>query len=206
MGEHTLIRPPIEVLVGSLQYLTITRHYLSYAVNQVCQVMHSPKSMHWLAVNIILRYLKSTYDHGLVYKLGVLQLTAFSDADYVGDPNCRHSSSGYCVYLGNNLVSWSSKNCLYLAQVYGVIYVSSIAMASNHVFHSRAKHLEDDYYYIREKVIRGELVVNFICFEDQVADLFRQRLSTTHFQFFLDLFACGGTLDKVSSIVSISNS
>ncbi|TQD98819.1 hypothetical protein C1H46_015462 [Malus baccata] len=37
-------------VVGALQYLTITRLDLSYAVNQVCQFMHSPKNTHWMAV------------------------------------------------------------------------------------------------------------------------------------------------------------
>ena len=79
-------------VVGALQYLTITRPDLSYAVNQVCQFMHSPKDTHWMAVKRILRYLKATYDHGLVYKPGDMQLHAFSDADYAGNPDTRHST------------------------------------------------------------------------------------------------------------------
>lgn len=137
---------------------------------------------------------------------------------YLGAPKSNAQSLGQAYRVSTvSKPTWKQRylaldnffmicSCLYLAQVYGVIYVSSIAMASNHVFHSRAKHLEDDYYYIREKVIRGELFVNFICSEDQVANLFTQRLSTTRFQFFLDLFACGGMLDKVLSVVSNSNS
>jgi hypothetical protein len=46
---------------------------------------------------------------GLMYKPGSLQLQAYSDADYAGDPDNRHFSGGYCVYLGPNLISWSSK-------------------------------------------------------------------------------------------------
>ena len=57
----------------------------------------------------ILRYLKGTVTHGLIYKPGSLQLQAYSDADYAGDPDNRHSAGGYCVYLGPNLISWSSK-------------------------------------------------------------------------------------------------
>ncbi|XP_021801636.1 uncharacterized protein LOC110760213 [Prunus avium] len=82
-------------IVGALQYLTITCLDLSYVVNQVCQFMHSPKSPHWLAVKRILRYLKSSYDYGIVHKPGSLQVNAFSDADYAGDPDSRHSTSGY---------------------------------------------------------------------------------------------------------------
>ncbi|XP_017188282.1 uncharacterized mitochondrial protein AtMg00810-like [Malus domestica] len=96
-------------VVKALQYLTITRPDLSYVVNQVCQFMHSPKNTHWMAVKRILRYLKATYDHGLLYKLGNARLTAFSDADYAGNPDTRHSTGGFYVYLDSNLVSWSSK-------------------------------------------------------------------------------------------------
>ncbi|CAL2253697.1 unnamed protein product [Prunus armeniaca] len=96
-------------IVGALQYLTITRPDLSYAVNQVSQFIHSLKTPHWLAVKCILCYLKSSYDCGIVYKPGSLQVSAFSNADYAGDPDSRHSTGGYCVYVGTNLVSWSSK-------------------------------------------------------------------------------------------------
>jgi hypothetical protein len=36
-------------------------------------------------------------------------LVVYSDADWVGCPDTRKSTSGYAVYLGDNLVSWSSK-------------------------------------------------------------------------------------------------
>ncbi|XP_068329584.1 uncharacterized mitochondrial protein AtMg00810-like [Pyrus communis] len=70
------------MVVGALQYLTITRPDLSYAVNQVCQFMHMPRTIHWITVKRIQRYLKAMYDHGLVYTPGNVRLNAFSDADY----------------------------------------------------------------------------------------------------------------------------
>lgn len=69
-------------VVGTLQYLTITRTDLSYPVNQVCQFIQNPMSIHWSAVKRILRYLKHTFDHGLVYRPSDLQLHSFSDVDY----------------------------------------------------------------------------------------------------------------------------
>jgi hypothetical protein len=36
-------------------------------------------------------------------------LIVYSDADWAGCPDTRRSTSGYCVYLGDNVVSWSSK-------------------------------------------------------------------------------------------------
>ncbi|XP_048430143.1 uncharacterized mitochondrial protein AtMg00810-like [Pyrus x bretschneideri] len=97
------------MVVGVLQYLTITNPDLSYTVNQVCQFMHMPQTTHWTAVKRILHYLKTTYDHVLVYKPSNVRLNAFSDADYAGNLDTHHSTSGFCIYLGTNLISWSSK-------------------------------------------------------------------------------------------------
>ncbi|CAN6716049.1 unnamed protein product [Malus baccata var. baccata] len=105
-------------VVGALQYLTITRPDLSYAVNQVCQFMHAPTTVHWMAVKRILRYLKATHSHGLLYKPGTAHLSAFSDSDYAGNPDTRHSTDGFCIYLGSNLVSWSSKKQKTLADIF----------------------------------------------------------------------------------------
>ncbi|KAB2624056.1 hypothetical protein D8674_015716 [Pyrus ussuriensis x Pyrus communis] len=60
--------------------------------------------------------------------------------------------------------------------------VSSIALASNPVFHSRTKHLEVDYHYVREKVVRKQLLIHFICSQDQLADLFTKGLSSSRFK------------------------
>lgn len=96
-------------VVGALQYLTLTRPDLAFAVNQVCQFMHCPTSVHWMAVKRILRYVKGSIDHGLLFQSGDLTLSAFSDSDYAGSPDDRRSTGGYCIYLGPNLISWSSK-------------------------------------------------------------------------------------------------
>jgi histone deacetylase 1/2 len=102
---------PIEYrsVVGALQYLTITLPDLAFAVNQVGQFMHRPTTSYWMPFKRILRFAKSTYDHGLVYSLRNLQLQAFSDEDYASDLDERRSTGGYCIYLRPNLISWSSK-------------------------------------------------------------------------------------------------
>ncbi|KAJ9546650.1 hypothetical protein OSB04_019193 [Centaurea solstitialis] len=97
-------------LAGALQYLTFTRPDIAYAVQQVCLFMHDPRLPHLNALKRILRYLKGTLSHGLHIKASVVdRLVAYSDADWAGCPNTRRSTSGFCVYLGDNLVSWSSK-------------------------------------------------------------------------------------------------
>ncbi|KAM1666352.1 hypothetical protein ACFX14_045629 [Malus domestica] len=96
-------------LVGGLQYLTWTRPDLSFAVNQVCQFMHSPREQHLQAVKRILRFLKGTLTQGLWFKKGSLALTAYSDADWAGCTFDRRSTTGFCVFLGPNLISWNAK-------------------------------------------------------------------------------------------------
>jgi len=97
-------------LTGALQYLTLTRPNLAYVVQQVCLFMHDPREPHLAFLKRILRYVKGTQSAGLSINAGPIDsLTAYSDADWAGCPDSRRSTSGNCVYLGDNLVSWSSK-------------------------------------------------------------------------------------------------
>ncbi|GKC38531.1 ribonuclease H-like domain-containing protein [Tanacetum coccineum] len=106
VSDPTLYRS----LAGSLQYLTFTRPDISYAVQQVCLHMHDPREPHFSALKRILRYVRGTLDYGLqLFSSSTTSLVAYSNADWVGCPTTRRSTSGYCVFLGNNLLSWSAK-------------------------------------------------------------------------------------------------
>ncbi|GJT52595.1 ribonuclease H-like domain-containing protein [Tanacetum coccineum] len=98
-------------LAGLLQYLTFTRPNLSYAVQQLCLYMHDPREPHLNAMKRVLRYLRGTTDLGLqLLRSTTSQLIAYSDADWTGCLATRRSTSGYCVFLGNDLLTWSSKH------------------------------------------------------------------------------------------------
>lgn len=97
-------------IVGTLQYLSLTRPDIAFAVNVVCQFMHAPTNAHFMMVKRILRYLKGTISMGLrILKESTLHLYAFSDADWAGCPTTRRSTTGYCTFLGSNCISWSAK-------------------------------------------------------------------------------------------------
>ncbi|XP_021986572.1 uncharacterized mitochondrial protein AtMg00810-like [Helianthus annuus] len=97
-------------LAGALQYLAFTRLDISYAVQQVCLHMHDPKTIHLNALKRVLRYIKGKISYGLhIQPSSTSSLTAYTDADWGGCPDTRRSTSGYCVYMVDNLLSWSSK-------------------------------------------------------------------------------------------------
>ena len=108
--------PPVEdptlyrSLAGALQYLTFTRPDISFAVQQICLFMHDPRESHFNALRRIIRYLQGTLTLGLhFYKSSATSLIAYTDADWAGCPSTRRSTSGFCIFFGDNLISWSSK-------------------------------------------------------------------------------------------------
>ncbi|GAV89462.1 hypothetical protein CFOL_v3_32877, partial [Cephalotus follicularis] len=85
-------------LVGILNYLTVTRPYIAFPVSVVSHFLSSPQSSHLDAVILILYC-----DHGH------RQVEGFSDVDWARSPSSRKSTTGYCVFVEGNLVSWKSK-------------------------------------------------------------------------------------------------
>nr|XP_034924377.1 uncharacterized mitochondrial protein AtMg00810-like [Populus alba] len=111
-SNNTLMEDPsyYRGIVGALQYLTLTRPDLSFSVNYVSQFMHAPTMTHLKMVRRILRYVKGTIEMGLHFSSHItLDLFAFSDADWAGCPTTRRSTTGYCTFLGGNLISWCAK-------------------------------------------------------------------------------------------------
>ena len=90
MIDPTLYRS----VVGTLQYILITRPELAFAVNKVFQFMHNPQDHHWKAMKRILRYLAGTSSHGLLIKHNSSStILAFSDADWGSDMDDRKSTT-----------------------------------------------------------------------------------------------------------------
>ena len=103
-------RETYQRLVGRLIYLSHTRLDIAYAGSVMSQFMHNPKEIHLQAAYRILRYLKGNPRRGILFKRNTgLVLEAYTDADYAGSIMDRRSTSGYCTFLGGNLVTWRSK-------------------------------------------------------------------------------------------------
>lgn len=195
-------------LAGALQYATLTRPDIAYAVQQVCLHMHDPREPHFSLIKRILRYLNGTLDHGLpLHRTSTHSLTAYSDADWAGCPDTRRSTSGFCMYLGDNLVSWSARRQTTVSRSSAescwvrqllqelhrpistatIVYcdnVSAVYLSANPVHHRRMKHIELDIHSVREKVALGAVRVLHVPSALQFADIFTKGLPTALFRDF----------------------
>ena len=75
--------------------------------------MKAPRVPHLHVVHHLLQYIKSAPGQGLFFPVqNSLNLIAFADVDWASCVDTRRSTSGFCVFLGNNLLSWRSKKQL----------------------------------------------------------------------------------------------
>ncbi|GKF57036.1 hypothetical protein Tco_0170573, partial [Tanacetum coccineum] len=97
-------------MAGSLMYLTASRPDLVFTVCMCARYQDKPTKKHFEAIKRVFWYLKGTINIGLWYpKDNAMSLTAYADADHAGCQDSRRSTSGNAQFLGDRLVSWSSK-------------------------------------------------------------------------------------------------
>nr|GEW10963.1 ribonuclease H-like domain-containing protein [Tanacetum cinerariifolium] len=208
-------------MIGSLMYLTSSRPDIMFVTCMCARYQPNPNKHHVSAVKRIFRYLKGTINLGFWYpKDSGFDLTAYSDADHAGCHLDRKSTSGSVQFLGEKLVSWSSKKQNYMsistaeskyvvvlgccAQVlwmctqltdYGFFYdkvpiyydsKSAIAISCNPVQHTRTKHIDVRYHFIKNHVEKGTTKLYFVGTEYQVADLFTKSLPGAQFKFLVE--------------------
>ncbi|XP_048136052.1 uncharacterized mitochondrial protein AtMg00810-like [Rhodamnia argentea] len=104
-------------LVGGLVYLTTTRPDIAYAVHLVGQFVAAHRTVHYASVLRILRYLRGTLTRSLFLpSTSSLALRAYFDADWASDVTDRKSITGFCVFLGDSLISWHAKKQLVVSR------------------------------------------------------------------------------------------
>nr|GEX58300.1 ribonuclease H-like domain-containing protein [Tanacetum cinerariifolium] len=162
-----------------------------YVVQQVCLYMHDPREPQFSSLKWILWYVRGTLDHGLqLFSSSTTSLVAYSDADWVGCPTTRRSASGYYVFLGNNLFSWSSKRQSKLsrssaeAEYRGVTNAVAETYWLGIYYHQCTKHIEIDIHFVRDLVATGEVWVPHVPSGYQYANIFTKGLPSTLFEEF----------------------
>ncbi|GJT73121.1 hypothetical protein Tco_1032407 [Tanacetum coccineum] len=131
---------------------------------------------------------------GLWYSKDIgFELTAFSDSDHASCLDSRKSISGGIQFLGGDkLVSWSSKkqDCTSMSSakakyvsLFACCAQAAIAISCNLVQHSRTKHIDVRYHFIKEQVEKGIVELFFDGTEYQLADLFTKALSEDRFKY-----------------------
>ncbi|WZZ19965.1 hypothetical protein YC2023_121352 [Brassica napus] len=136
LSSGTPLKDPTQyrATVGSLQYLSLTRPDISFAVNKMSQFMHKPSDEHWNGVKRILRYLAGTMTTGIfLHKHNTPSLHAYTDADWAGNKDDYTSTGAYIVYYGKHPIAWSSKKQTTVARSSTEAEYRSIASTASEV-------------------------------------------------------------------------
>lgn len=175
-----------------------TRPDISYAVNWVCQYMQQPSDFHFAQVKCVLRYIKGTLDYGRLLRADTdFHLSALFDSDWVGCSQTRISTTDYCTFLGSNCISWSAT----IAELTWLTYLlndlsvdiatipilhcenlSALHLSVNPVFHAHTKHIEINYYYVREQIALHKLETRQVFSPNQLVNMFTKPLLTQSFE------------------------
>ncbi|KAG8472686.1 hypothetical protein CXB51_034612 [Gossypium anomalum] len=179
-------REKFQRLVGKLIYLSLTRPDIAFPVNVISQHMTNPTEEHMAAANRILKYLKKTPGHGLMFKKTQDRtVKIFTDSSWAGDLTERRSTSGYCTFVWGNLTTWRSKK--QSEDHFEVLCdnQSAIQIAKNPVQHDRTKHVEIDRHFIADQVNKKTATLSYIPSEGQIANILTKALPKPVFNKFL---------------------
>nr|GEW48345.1 hypothetical protein [Tanacetum cinerariifolium] len=187
--DHTDYRS----MIGSLMYVSLSRPDIMFATCMCARYQENPNEHHVSAVKRIFHCLKGTINLGLWYpKDSGFDLTAYSDADHAGCHLDRKIESKYVA------VSSCCAQVLWMRTQltgYGFFYEkvpiycdskSAIAISCNPVQHTRTKHIDVRYHFIKDHVEKGMIELYFVGTEYQLADLFMKSLPEARFKFLVE--------------------
>ncbi|GKD91362.1 retrovirus-related pol polyprotein from transposon TNT 1-94 [Tanacetum coccineum] len=172
-------------MIGGLMYLTVSRPDIAYATFVCARYQVRPMVKHLKEVQRIFRYLRQSYNMGLWYpKDSGFELIAYSDADHAWCKDDCKSTSGGLQFL----VIWMRTQLLDYGYKYNWIPMycdskSAIAISCNPVKHSKIKHIDIRYHFIKEHVEKGTVELYFVGTPCQLADLFTKALPKEGFEY-----------------------
>ncbi|GJT84868.1 retrovirus-related pol polyprotein from transposon TNT 1-94 [Tanacetum coccineum] len=178
-------------MIGGLMYLTASRPDIAFATFVCAHYQARPTVKHLKEVKRIFQYLRQSYNMGLWYpKDSGFELIAYSDADYKQD--CTVMSTAEAEYVSLSAcctqVIWMRTQLLDYGYKYNRItmycdFKSAIAISCNPVQHSKTKHIDIRYHFIKEHVEKGTVEIYFVRTEYQLADLFTKALPKECFEY-----------------------
>nr|GEV60534.1 hypothetical protein [Tanacetum cinerariifolium] len=170
--DHTDYRS----MIGSLMYVTSSRPDIMFATCMSARYQANPNEHHVSAVKRIFCFLKGTINLDLWYlKDSGFDLTAYSDADHAGchlDQKMRTQLMDYGFFYEKVPIYCDSK--------------SAIAISCNMVQHTRTKHIDVSYHFIKDHVEKGTIELYIVGTEYQLADLFTKYLPEARFKFLVE--------------------
>ncbi|GJU16923.1 retrovirus-related pol polyprotein from transposon TNT 1-94 [Tanacetum coccineum] len=170
-------------MIGTLLYFTASRPDLQFAICMCARYQARPTEKHLHAVKRIFRYLKGTVNRGLWYsKDSSIALTAFADADHAGCQD-THRSISRILWMRSQLTDYGfgfNKIPIYCDNK------SAIALCCNNVQHSRSKHIDIRFHFIKEHVENGVIELYFVNTEYQLADIFTKALGRERIEFLIN--------------------
>jgi len=130
-GEPLSNRKQYRRLVGKLNYLTVTRPDIFFAVTVISQFLNFPCEDNWTAIIRILEYIKGSPGKGLLCgSNNHTKIVCYSYADWAGSPSDKRSTFGYCVSIGGNLISWKGKKQSVVARSNAEVEYKAMASAA----------------------------------------------------------------------------
>ncbi|GJV54397.1 hypothetical protein Tco_1450138 [Tanacetum coccineum] len=155
-------------MIGTLMYLTASRPDLTFNVCMCARYQAKPTEKHLYVVKRIFKYLRGTINRGLWYpKDSSISLTAYVDADHM-----RSQLTDYG--LGFNKIPMYCDN------------KSAIALCCNNVQHSRSKHIDIRFHFIKEQLENGVVELYFVNTEYQLEDIFTKALCRERIEFLIN--------------------
>ncbi|GJV49286.1 putative RNA-directed DNA polymerase [Tanacetum coccineum] len=159
-------------VVGSLQYVTLSRPDIAFTVN-----MAGDSDDRW-STRGFATYLGSNLISWTARKQRTV-LRSSTEAEYKALADTVAELTGLQALLNDLRIRSSSTPILWCDNL-GATYLSA-----KPIFHARTKHVEIEYHFIREKVAQGDLRVQHISTHDQIADIFTKPLPTPRFLFLI---------------------
>ncbi|GKD99260.1 hypothetical protein Tco_1387244 [Tanacetum coccineum] len=147
-------------MIGSLMYLIASRPDIQFSTCLYTRYQENPKESHLIAVKRIFKYLKAM---------------SSAEAEYVAAAGCCAN----ILWMKSQLTKY---DIIYQKVPIFCDNTSAIAISNNPVLHSRIKHIDIRYHFIRDHILKGNIELHFILPQYQLADIFTKPLDEPTFK------------------------